>query len=139
MAKTLTYRQAQKKLMAAGLKGSGTKASVLRRANALSKKRTGGKKKTTTKKKKTSSRKKTSRKSSKKSSVRPGSSKRARDKARRQGRKPCSRRTTKEYRTRPGPPYAANECKPGSLAYGNNGHMYVARRASNGVIRWQKA
>lgn len=51
----------------------------------------------------------------------------------------CHIKTTKKYTTRPGPPYPANEkCCQNQIRYGNNGLLYISKKAKNGIWRWTK-
>ncbi len=46
-------------------------------------------------------------------------------------------KSTKKYSRRPSPPYPANRMC-GMRKRGNDGNMYVSKRASNGICRWQR-
>jgi hypothetical protein len=47
----------------------------------------------------------------------------------------CVQQTTAKYRGRPSPAFPANECCD-QIMMGNDGDMYISKRASNGVCRW---
>ena len=47
----------------------------------------------------------------------------------------CVQQTTAKYRGRPSPAFPANECCD-QIMMGNDGDMYISKRASNGICRW---
>jgi len=49
----------------------------------------------------------------------------------------CIYQHTKKYQSRDGPPYPGNECC-GQRRVGNDGKMYVSKRAASGDCRWTK-
>lgn len=49
--------------------------------------------------------------------------------------KQCVRQTSKRYTERSSPPYPGTACC-GQTKQGNDGNMYVSKRASDGSCRW---
>jgi hypothetical protein len=47
----------------------------------------------------------------------------------------CVEQSTAKYVGRPSPAFPANECC-NEIKEGNDGKMYISKRASNGVYRW---
>jgi len=50
-------------------------------------------------------------------------------------REGCKRQTTKRYTERNSPPYPGTACC-GKVMPGNDGELYVSKRASDGSCRW---
>ena len=51
---------------------------------------------------------------------------------------PCSKQSSKMYTARPSPSRRSKDCK-GQRRRGNDGRMWVSKKDSNGVYRWQRA
>jgi DNA ligase-1 len=50
----------------------------------------------------------------------------------------CIESLDRKYTSRPSPPFPANQCPEGMIKKGNDGNLWIIKKASNGINRWVK-